>query len=106
MSQLLQVNPQNEDFVKGLILSEVYQRDEKSYIKLHNSRLDFHGEFEFLGFTKKANKIKIAETNTDFKQQYASLNLEKFDHVDGRVFYVVKIITTGYSYIHRLEAEL
>jgi len=106
MSQLLQVNPKNKDFVKGLILEKTYIKDGKRFIQIHNHRLDFSGEFEFIGFTKAGNKLKLAETNTEFKIQYCTLNLEVFDHVDGQTYYTIKLITKGHEYIERLEAEL
>lgn len=106
LSQLLLVNQFNADFVKGLILEKVYEKDGKQYINIHNHRLDFSGCFEFLGFTKTGNKLKLAETNTDFKPFFAKLVLDEFNHVDGRSFFVIKIITTGYNYIERVEFEL
>ena len=107
MSQLIQVNPQNQDFVKGLVLTRVYTRDGKQFIRIGNCSLDFKGEFEFLGFTKKFNKLKLTKTNQSSNTFFAAINLEEFNHIDGRVFWIVKITTLGCRYIETLkEIEL
>ena len=102
-SQLLHLNPHNKQFIEGLIMSKVYTDDNKQYINIHNHRLDFSGKFEFLGFTKEGNKLKLSD---DHKTFYAKLMLDEFNHIDGRNYYVIKIITSGYNYIENLEFEL
>jgi len=103
LAELVQTNEHNQDFIKGLVLSRVYERNGKKYIQAGNHRLDFKAEFEFLGFTKKADKIIFAETCTDFKKQYAKIGLREFNHVDGRSFFTIYLYFQGCNYIERLE---
>lgn len=90
----------------GLIMQKVYSEDGEKYINIHNHRLDFSGKFRFLGFTTQGNKIKLADTYTEIKPFYAKLMLDEYNHVDGRSYFVIKLITTGYNYIENLEIEL
>ena len=103
LGQLIQINEKNKSWLEGIILSRVYKREGVNYIRAKNCRLDFKAEFEFKGFTKAGNKIKVSETCTDPNLQYAKIALRKFDHIDGRVFYTIYLYFKGSNYIERLE---
>lgn len=103
MSQIVQVSPQNKDFIEGIILMNTYTKGDKRYIAIGNHRLDFKHEYEYLGLTKKGDRVKVSSPFENDKKGFLKILLDEYHQIQKPMFYTIKLVSSGYNYIERME---